>query len=184
MKDFTPERAELIESLKSANIFHYLNDKELEEIINLSQFYSFEAGEKVIDEGDVSAHLYVVINGLTEVYVKNEIGEFVYISPIGKGDVFGEAAIFMDVKRTANIIAKERLEVLRISRTKFVHYIKYYPSAGVKILTLIIYSLLRKLREANQEIALERANYYKHEEMDTLIKEFLNADSIGTPRVE
>ncbi|OHD53418.1 MAG: hypothetical protein A2014_04015 [Spirochaetes bacterium GWF1_49_6] len=186
MTEITPDRTKLIEALKTANIFHYLSDKELEEIIGLSQFYSYDADEVIIDEGDVSSYLFVITKGITEVYVHNEVGNDIFICTIGRGDVFGEAAVFLDVKRTAKIIAKDEVEVLRISRTKFVHYIKYYPSAGIKILTLIIYSLIRKLREANQDIAFERANTYQHEEVDTLIQEFLNtgADIIGTPRVE
>ena len=93
----------------------------------------------------------------------------VFICSIGTGDVFGEAAMFMKVKRTADVVAASDTVLLRIQRPDMMQFIKDYPLTGNKLLMLIIYSLLRKLREANQELAFERRADIVQDDVDALV---------------
>jgi CRP/FNR family cyclic AMP-dependent transcriptional regulator len=43
----------------------------------------------------------------------------------------------------------------------------------MKMLMLIIYSLIKKLRDANQEIAFERKSDISQEDIDTIISDFV-----------
>ena len=52
-------------------------------------------------------------------------------------------------------------------------FINKHQGAGNKILMLIIYSLLRKLRDANQEIAFERKSDVTQEDIDSIIEDFV-----------
>ena len=75
----------------------------------------------------------------------------------------------MKLKRTADVIAAEDTVLLRIQRPEMMEFIRDYPRAGNKILMLIIYSLLRKLRAANQELAFERRADIHQDDVDALV---------------
>ena len=94
----------------------------------------------------------------------------VYICTIGAGEVFGEAGLFIRVKRTDNITTSGGTVLLRIRREEFNQFIRKYPSTGNKLLMVIIYSLLRKLRSANQELAFERSSDVEQSDIDEIVK--------------
>jgi len=53
-------------------------------------------------------------------------------------------------------------------------FIKDYPRSGNKILMLIIYSLLKKLKEVNQELAYERKSDADQDDIDSIIQNFMD----------
>ena len=167
----------LLSKLKNSNIFKVLTDDELKYLITISQYIECGAEEEIIKEGEESPYLYVILTGTVSVIVKqkhkNKIKN-VYICTIGEGDVIGEAAIFSNLKRTANVIVDKKLQALKLERKVFLHFIKKYPTAGIKILMLIIYSLLKKLKDVNHELAFERKASINQEDVDNVINEFLN----------
>ena len=93
----------------------------------------------------------------------------VFICAIGAGDLFGEAGIFINMKRTAHVHAAEPTTIARISRKALLGFVHDDPPNGVKLLMLIIYNLLRKLRGANQEIAYERKSDIDQDDIDAIV---------------
>ena len=161
--------SEILIRTRDIVIFKYLNDEEFDNIIKLSEFIQYDSNEMIIAEGNVSPYFYAIIGGSVNVSVKETSGKEVFICAIGEGEVFGEAGIFLKVKRTANVISMENTTIFRIHRKTLLSYIKKYPSAGIKILMLIIYSLLNKLRDSNQEIAFERKADIDQEDIDSMV---------------
>ena len=154
-------------------LFKFLSKEEKKELFNLSDIVGYQSGELIIAEGDIQPCIFAVIKGTVNVMVKEKSGKEVFICSIGEGDVFGEAGIFLKVKRTAKVISTQDTIILRVNRDKMLGFIKKHKDAGMKILMLIIYSLLRKLREANQEIAFERKSDIKQEDIDAIINDFV-----------
>jgi len=176
MKEIQIEKSTILQEMKKIKIFSYLTDKEREDILGICKILHFEESEKVITEGEVSPYIYAVIEGMISIMVQQESGKEVFISPVGEGDVFGEAAIFMKKKRTASAVSNNAV-LLQIERESLIGFIKQHPGAGIKILMLIIYSLLNKLRESNQELALERKANIQQSDVDDMIDiYFLNSD--------
>jgi hypothetical protein len=62
-------------------------------------------------------------------------------------------------------------------RKEMLSFIKDNPQAGNKILMLLICSLLRKLREANQELAFEKQSVIDWEDIDSLVQDFMKEES-------
>ena len=166
----------VIEKLKKCKLFRYLEDAALQEILTISEIVEYDPEERIISEGEISSYLYAVLDGTVNVLVKEQSGEEVFVSVIGEGDLFGEAGIFLSVKRTANIVSCDETVVLRIDRENLLGFIRKYPSAGVKMLMIIIYSLLRKLRESNQELAFERKNVIGQDDIDDIVGNFMKGD--------
>ncbi len=173
MKQIQIERERILSVLKKVKIFSYLSEHDLDEILKICKIFEFDEKEKIISEGDINPYLYAVIKGTVSVIVREMNGKEVYISSIGKSDIFGEAGLFVNVKRTANVVAMTIVEAIQIERKGFITFIKQNQNGGLTILMLIIYSLLQKLREANQELAFERKSFYNQEEVDNLIQGLL-----------
>ncbi|MCK4798374.1 MAG: cyclic nucleotide-binding domain-containing protein [Spirochaetes bacterium] len=177
MKEIEIDKKLLLSKLKISKIFKLLTDNELDDLLSISEVLEFDKHEEIIKEGEISPFLYVILTGSVNVIVKqnheNNLKD-VYICTIGEGDVFGEAAIFLNVKRTAYVISNDTLQSIRIKRQNLIDFIKKHPSAGIKILMVIIYSLLHKLRGINQELAFERQAYVAQDDIDNLINDFFN----------
>ena len=154
--------------LNGTPLFKFFKQGDLFGLIKESSLQVYAAPTTILQEGEYSPDFYIVITGSVNVTVKEE--KDVYICTIGEGEFFGEAGIFAKVKRTANIEAAENTSVLKVHRDTFLLYIKKNPTAGIKILMIIIYSLLKKLRSANQELAYERKFDIEQEDIDDIIR--------------
>jgi CRP-like cAMP-binding protein len=154
-------------------IFRYLKPDEMKKIIAISRFLHFKKGEKISAKGDLSQSLCAVLQGTVNVAVPEENGGSVFISSIGAGDVFGEAGIFLRVMRTADVVSADASVIQMIGREDMIGFIKSHPEAGIKILMLIIYSLLKKLKEANLELAFERKADINQSDIDTMVEEIM-----------
>lgn len=162
-----------IPKLKNIIIFRYLNEGDKKNILKITKFAEYQQNEKIISKGEVSPYLYAVIQGTVNVIVPEKDGKGVFICAIGSGDVFGEAGIFLKVKRTADVISSDTVTLLMIHRKDIISFIKSNPIPGSKILMLIIYSLLKKLKEANQEIAFERKANIVQSDIDSMVEEII-----------
>lgn len=167
----TPDISKKVEKILT---FRFLTEDELSKLMNVSVIEQYDAEEKIINQGDVKQAIYAIIDGTVKVTVSEREDKEAYICTIGSGEVFGEAGIFTEVKRTANVICSEDTTLLKISRNALISFIKHHPRTGNKILMLIIYSLLKKLREVNQELAYERKSDADQEDIDSIISNFMD----------
>ena len=159
--------------LRKSMLFKYLDDRALKEVLAVSDIVYYKKNDKIISEGEISSYLYTILEGAVSVLVEERAGKEIYLGVLGEGDVFGEAGIFLSVKRTANIVSTDNTVLLRISRDGLLELVHKYPNAGVKMLLIIIYGLLRKLRESNQELAFERKSEMTQGQVDDIVAEFM-----------
>ena len=80
----------------------------------------------------------------------------------------------MKVKRTASVTSSTKTTVFRIERTQMLKFIKENPSAGNKFFMVMIYGLLKKLKETNRELAYERKADVDQDDIDALVNDLLN----------
>ena len=166
----------IVPVIKKTSLFRHLPDADLERVLGLFTAFEYGPGETILTQGTVSDELYVVIDQSVAVEV-DQGDRNVYITTLGPGEMFGEAGIFLNVARTANVVAHDGALLIRIDRATFLGEIKGHPSEGVKILFMMIYTLLRKLKEANRELAYERREDGCQDEVDALIGSLLPGDS-------
>jgi len=160
-------------AIKSLVTFRFLTEPEVERLMASAEVVVFDEGEPVVEEGELSPHFYGILEGTLSIGLSTaEKGE-VYVNSLGPGDVFGEAGMFLQVKRTATVRALGRSVLVRLQRGDFAAFIKENPAAGNKVLLAVIYSLLRKLRVTNEELAFERKSDASQEDVDALMKSLL-----------
>ncbi|MDP3178933.1 MAG: cyclic nucleotide-binding domain-containing protein [Spirochaetaceae bacterium] len=158
----------LVEELRHTLILQNLGLRELKRFAAICETQDYAAGEFIVQEGSIGSDLHILIEGEVEITVKGKEREEVAVSSVRKGDVFGEAAIFMDVPRTANAKARTRCMVVAASRERVFKFCDENPRAGLKIFGFVIYSLLRRLSSTSRELALQREAVVTAEDIERL----------------
>lgn len=163
------KKLELVDKTRAILAFRFLSPQETTDLLTVAEVLDFEEGETVIEEGELSPWFYGIIEGTVGVNVKEPEGNQVYVNSLGEGEVFGEAGLFQKVHRTASVVALERVLILRIHRRDFASFLERNAVSGNKVLLVIIFSLLRKLRQVNRELAYERKSDLGQGDVDAMI---------------
>jgi CRP-like cAMP-binding protein len=100
------------------------------------------AGETIFSEGDVGTEMFVIQSGSVEIAKKVKDG-LKTLSVLEKGDFFGEMSILEDVPRTANVIARTDVELVKINQATFDEMLRHNGEIAVRMLR----KLSRRLRE-------------------------------------
>jgi len=95
------ERDFIVTAIKGNMLFQH-NKKIVEEVIGHFHPVKVEKGVAICTEGDTDAQFYVIREGEFEVH-KTEKG---VVATLGKGQAFGEQALFYDAPRNATVTAK------------------------------------------------------------------------------
>lgn len=165
----------ILSKIDKINIFHYLTDDEKWELLGICNIFEYNPEEKIISQGETGACFYTILTGTVNVTALNaSSGKEVFLSVIGEGDFFGEAGIFRDSIRTANVCAATTTQLICIERSDFFKFICMFTSAGVKILMLFIDGLLRKLNDSNKELAFERREVLDQSALDQFLQTIKN----------
>jgi len=151
-------------------LFRALSPEARSHLFDRADARFFDAGEGIVVEGEQSPSFFAVLDGSVLVEVTQDDHQ-VYITTLGRGAVFGEAAMFLKSSRTASVRAADPSVVLQIQRTIWMEFLREHPREGNKALLAIIYGLLSKLRSANQELAFERRSDAAQDEVDALVAE-------------
>jgi eukaryotic-like serine/threonine-protein kinase len=106
-------RRENRDSLRALAFFNDFADSEIDEILGVSSMVSFQKDATIIQEGELDNTFYIIALGSVEVRKGGKV-----LQIFGKGDCFGEIGFLMKTKRTASIIAKTPVLVLKVNATE------------------------------------------------------------------
>lgn len=165
---------DIVASVKPLVTFRFLSEPELRSLAAKAELLACEEGETVVAEGELSPYFYGILEGTLGIGLTSEEKGEVYVNSLGPGDVFGEAGMFLQVKRTATVRALGPTRLVRLHRSDFAAFIKENPVAGNKVLLAVIYSLLRKLRLTNEELAFERKSDIGQDDVDALVQSLIS----------
>lgn len=101
--------------LAKVDLFGPLSDEEIEKLASASTSRIYAPGEAIVRMGQEGKSMFVVVRGT----VKVQIPEKTYqktIKTLKENDFFGEMSLLTGEPRTANVVAFEESEVLRIDR--------------------------------------------------------------------
>ena len=80
---------------------------------------TFEPGDMLLKEGEVSTTAYMIISGKVNVVKGALTNSPKTLATVSKGDVVGEMSMFNDYKHMASVIAAEKTVVSGITRDQF-----------------------------------------------------------------
>lgn len=151
-------------------LFRALSSEARDWLYDRSEAIFFDGGDRIVQEGDHSPSFFALVEGAVSVSMKQN-GRDVYINTLGRGSVFGEAAMFLKAPRTADVTAADPTVVLKMTRYDFLDFLRTHPREGNKALLALIYGLLDKLRSSNQELVFERREDGSQVDVDALVAE-------------
>lgn len=140
--------AKMVAILRNVPIFNNLSDDELEAVKNCAVTRNFPKNSIIINEGDSSDSLYIIINGRVTVYLSDENGKEVILNSQGEGDYFGELALVDDDKRSASVVTTEKSTFLVISKTDFKKVLSLHPELAFNL----IRGLTRRVRHLTDNV--------------------------------
>jgi CRP/FNR family cyclic AMP-dependent transcriptional regulator len=108
----------------------------------------YQDTEIIIKQGEQGDCMYVIQEGLVEIVNETDRGE-VLLALRGKGEFFGEMAIFERDVRSATVRAVGEARVLTIDKKNLLRRIHEDPSLAFHLLQ----SLSARLRELSAEVA-------------------------------
>jgi CRP/FNR family transcriptional regulator, cyclic AMP receptor protein len=172
VKKLIEEKDSLLRMMKQLLIFQNLSDAHITELFNYCNFLEYDSDETIVTQDTLSPYLYGILEGKVDVYMRSSDNKDIHINYVNCGDVFGEAAIFLDMKRTAKVTAVGTVKLLSISREKLIAFLYRFPDAGIKILIFVIFSLLHKLKRSSGDLVFEKESTVSAEDLEVLRKFF------------
>ncbi|XP_011689727.1 PREDICTED: cGMP-dependent protein kinase, isozyme 1-like isoform X2 [Wasmannia auropunctata] len=99
-------------------------DHVLAKISDLIRVEFFQAGTKILKQGEKGEKFYIISGGNVRITKDTEYGGEEELVVLGKGDYFGELALYDEGERRANAIAlAPGVECLTLDRTSFLNYL-------------------------------------------------------------
>lgn len=164
--DIFPEA--LFTSLIDIPMFSRIDRADLDDLPLICDLYSYETGEIIITEGNISASLFILLSGEVDILKKGHQKENIKINTLSSGATFGETSIFKNEPSTATVQASSLSLIMALSRERFSSYINAHPKAGLVIMTYIVFGLLEKLRSSNEVIAYEKEFLVSSDDLDAM----------------
>jgi CRP/FNR family transcriptional regulator len=112
---------------------------------------SLRAGQIVFSEGDPGDAMYVVIQGLVQIYRDTTSGRVV-LAKIGAGQFFGEMALMRDQPRSATAVALTETALAAYQPDELEKLLDTRPAVGARM----IQELIKRLRDTTDSLMEER----------------------------
>ena len=143
---------EEVDILRNIPLFAKLEPAKLKLLAFTSERLNFAPGQPLFNQGDPGDAAYVIIDGEADVLVDTAAGK-TRVATFGRNAIVGEIAILCDVPRTATVVAKSPLTVLRIAKDTFFRLVTEFPQMAVEIMR----ELAHRLEEANHRLTSANA---------------------------
>jgi len=106
----------------------------------------YAEGEIIFKEGDEGDRMYVIQSGRVQITKKTSSGDLT-IATLGKGEIFGEMALFDRLPRSATAAALDEARILSIDKKKLFQTIDRDPTLVFNTLE----SMSRRIRRLDEE---------------------------------
>lgn len=137
-------RVERVLALKNIELFHDIPGEVLADIAALLEEENFEKGQYIVNEGDLGKELFMIVKGEVEVVVGGNV-----VAVMKEGAGFGEMALIDSQPRSADIIARNDVLVLKMESDDFLEILKQRDEVALGVIRV----LTGRIRELNAKLA-------------------------------
>lgn len=130
MPSRTEERRAL---LSKQEFFAELDERALDELIQVSRIETAKARTELYHKGDEAHQIYLILSGRLKVMASSPEGEDVVFSIMQPGEVIGEVALFAKCPRSGTVVALEDSELLVFHRRDFMPFLERHPRTALKV---------------------------------------------------
>ena len=114
---------------------------------------TFAANAILINEGDTTDSLYIVLSGRVKVYASSDDGREVVLTEYGPGEYFGELSID-GARRSASIKALEPCSCRVVQGSELRQFLAEHPDFALHLTAKLI-RMVRRLTEQVKSLALQ-----------------------------
>jgi NTE family protein len=118
--------------------FSYLSEAELVEVADSFTWFTALGGKTIIQQGDLSDELYIVVSGALGVYVRIADAPERFVARIGPGETVGEMSLISGEPRSASVRCLRDAELLCIARKDWEAFTRRHPDAVLAITKLLV----------------------------------------------
>jgi len=120
--------------LRSISMFDGLSDNDMRALADTLEEVKFEAGATVFNQGDSGDAMYIIAEGEVNIHLPGEASRRVSLKDIGRGEYFGELALFDDKPRSASALATTDVVLFKLRRITLETYLEHRPGAAMAFL--------------------------------------------------
>jgi len=128
---------QIVELLRSMDIFQDLPEDRLQEIAALLEEQRVPAGTTLFREGDVGDSMLIVTAGRVRISTRDSAGRELTLAIFGDGEFFGETGVLTGGPRTADATAEVDSGVLVLRKDEFDKYLAQNPAVMRTMLKVI-----------------------------------------------
>ena len=130
-----------------------LQDELLQTIVARGNLKRFPAQAVLVNEGDRTDSLFIVVSGRVKVYASSAAGKEVILSTLGPGDYFGELALDGG-ERSASVMTLEPTSCVIVNGANLRAFLADHPDFAQHLILKLI-GRVRSLTDSVKSLALE-----------------------------
>jgi len=134
--------------LRHVPLLSSLGEQQLAAIAPLVRRRSVPKGKPVVNEGESTNTLYLILSGRAKVQRSDADGKEVILAVLGSGEYFGEMSLIDDMPHSATVLPLESCELLTLSKDDF----RAVVTHNSEIAMVIMRGLVQRLRAADGKI--------------------------------
>ncbi len=139
---------DVVALLAGTSLFADFDAASLHKMIPAFEYHRVSGGETLLQQGEPSDGMYVVLAGRLRVFVEESTGEERMVGEVGRGEVVGEMGVLIGGARSATVRAVRDSELVRLSPEAFEALVEAHPG----ILTRLTRAIVRRLNDATHAI--------------------------------
>ncbi|MFQ5902437.1 MAG: MMPL family transporter [Candidatus Binatia bacterium] len=136
---------------KVSPLFQGMKNIQARRLVSLGGLVNFKGGDQVIKQGQEGNEMYVILNGRARVTVDTPQGTR-ELQILKQGDIFGEMALLQKTVRSANVVAVDDAELLKIDNKSLDRISKRLPRVATIMYANISRILSDRLRQQNIQV--------------------------------
>lgn len=159
--------------LSGIDLFRHMKPTAMRALGAIASHQVLQPGHVLVRQDDAADSLFAILSGFLRVTKNNRDGtsEPIYLSNLGPNEFVGEACIFSNARRSANIVTESRAEVIKFERSDFVRFLKEHPAGSQRLFVHMINGLLNKLEFTSSELSHERQQGLSQDAIDGLFEQ-------------
>ena len=127
--------------------FWGMSEKHFQALAKRGAVKAYPRNTVIVNEGDRSDSLYIILSGKVKVYLADEEGKEILLTIQGPGEYFGEMVLDQG-PRSASVMTLEPAKFSVISTDEFKRFLTEHPDAGPEL----VMSLIHRVRELTKTV--------------------------------
>jgi len=124
-----------------------LSDTELKAVSQRAVARTFPKNTVVVNEGDRTDSLYIVVSGRVKIYLSDEKGKEIVLNEAGPGEYFGEM-VLDEGPRSASVMTLEPTRFLIVPKEDFREFVAKSPEFSLHL----VCKLIRRVRALTSNV--------------------------------